>query len=698
MSRTDNQHTGHAKLIDFWSPPPEAGEPIGCVATTYTFSPIFFEENCLSHFLKMESDPDNDGSVFLIEREEKMSSVQCISVLVDQHYCKGARNLRWDIIPARISKAIMHAKIAVLCWSKLVRVIVGSANLTEQGYRINQEIFGSLDFLEGSEIPVSALKTILDFLKEMVDHSTNSPDQPEVRRWHNFLTDIEKRTKNWGHTVPYWGGKDVRIYPLLIGPKRQDLFGQLRNYWNQVSSRPPEYAWITSPFFDPPDSSNIPSKKIWEVLNQRGTACVYYYVRAEDNKDEKQLIIKAPESLLKSAPNQRSSIEIRFAKVTELFDTKEIKEFRPLHIKSIWLQNDEWVLYAIGSSNFTTLGTGVGSTANFEANIVYLASRTQNKATVNLFEKSSLSKDNKDNLVIDEHTVWERQANEDEPDSECPTLLPSVFDYAIYGRDEQMVSFVRFYFSSQDLPKGFSISHEDGKEVFYDERKWMEDGKPLEHRLAWKSDLPPSGFNVIWDDAKNSAWWPVNIENASALPPPPELKDLPMEVLMSILTSARPLHQVIGAWLKKKQATQGNKQKPVVDPHKKVDTTKFLFQRTRQISWALRSLKERLERPFYTKESLHWRLRGPIGVLTLAQTIIKEGKSEDEKAYLIAEIVLELGRINHKEDARSLKREDVTEELRRIIREIKETILPSIQISDDLINAYVSKAFRESLK
>ncbi len=696
MSRINTQHAGYAKLIDYWSPPSEAGEPIGCVATTYTFSPVFFEEDCLSRFLKMESDPDNDGSVFIIEREEKMASVRCISVLVDQHYCRGARSLRWDIIPARISKAIMHAKISVLCWSNLVRVIVGSANITEQGYRINQEIFGSLDFHEGSEIPVSVLKSILDFLIETVDRCTNSPNQPEVSRLRNFITDIGRSTRNWGRIKPYWGGKDVRIYPLLIGPGRPDLFDQVKNYWNQASSRPPEYAWITSPFFDPPDSSNIPAKRIWEVLNQRGTACVSYYVCAEDNKDEKQQVINAPESLLKSVPNQRSSVEIHFTKVTEMFDTKEIKGFRPLHMKSIWLQNDEWVLYIIGSSNFTTLGTGVGSTANFEANIVYMASRTQNKAAFNIFEKSSLPKVNNNDLIIDEHTVWERQANEDEPDSECSTLLPSVFSYAIYGRDEQMVSFVRFHFSSQDLPKCFSISQEYGKEVFYDERKWMEDGKPQVVTIGWKRDLPPSGFIVNWDNEKNSAWWPVNIESASALPPPPELKDLPLEVLMSILTSARPLHQVIGVWLKKKQHL--NKPDVVVDPHKKVDTTKFLFQRTRQISWVLRLLKEKLERPFYTKESLHWRLRGPVGVFTLVQAIFKEGKSEDEKAFLVAEIVLELGRIKYKEDARSLKREVLEEEFRRIIREIKETILPSIQISDDLINVYVSNAFRESLK
>ncbi|MEB2309014.1 MAG: hypothetical protein OZ917_06895 [Candidatus Brocadiaceae bacterium] len=697
MSKTNHQHTGYAKLIDCWSPPPEAGEPIGCVATTYTFSPVFFEEDCLSRFLKMESDPNNDGSIFVFEREEKMASVECISVLVDQHYCKGARSLRWDIISARIPKAIMHAKISILYWSNLVRVIVGSANLTEEGYRKNQEIFGSLDFQEGSDIPVAVLKSILDFLKEMVDRCTNSPDQPEVRRWHNFITNIEKRARNWGRIEPYRGGKDIRIYPLLIGTEKPNLFDQVRNYWNEASSRPPEDAWITSPFFDPPDSSNIPAKRIWEVLNQRGMACVCYYVRAVDNKDEKQLIINAPESLLKSVPNKRSSVKIRFTRLTEMFDTKETREFRPLHMKSIWFQNDEWVLYVIGSSNFTTSGTGVGSTANFEANIVYMASRAQNKAAVNVLEKSSLSKSNKDDLVIDEYTVWDRQENEDERDSECLTLLPSVFDYAIYGRNDQIGAFVRFHFSSQDLPKGFSILQEEGKKVFYDERKWIEDGKLLEVTLKWKYDLPPSGFNVIWDGAKNSSWWPVNIESASALPPSPELKDIPLEILMAILTSARPLHQVIGVWLKKKQ--QFNKPDVVTDPRKKVDTTKFLFQRTRQISWVLRSLKERLERPFYTVESLQWRLRGPIGVLALIQTILREGKSEGEKAFLVAEIVLELGRINPKEDTpKSLKREDVIEELHKIIREIRETILPHIQISDDLMNTYLSKAFRESLK
>ena len=40
-------------MLDLWRPPPNAGEPIGCLATTYTFAPGLFDEQCLARFLEM---------------------------------------------------------------------------------------------------------------------------------------------------------------------------------------------------------------------------------------------------------------------------------------------------------------------------------------------------------------------------------------------------------------------------------------------------------------------------------------------------------------------------------------------------------------------------------------------------------------------------------------------------------------------
>ena len=122
----DNSNkNSYAKLLDFWSPPEQAGDPIGCVATTFTFDSSFFENECLARFIGMESDPNVDGPVYLIELEEKLAGLQCASVIVDQHHCDGKRSLRWDLIPFRDSKSILHAKISLLCWSNCIRVIFG---------------------------------------------------------------------------------------------------------------------------------------------------------------------------------------------------------------------------------------------------------------------------------------------------------------------------------------------------------------------------------------------------------------------------------------------------------------------------------------------------------------------------------------------------------------------------------------------
>ncbi|MEA3366070.1 MAG: hypothetical protein U9Q79_10570, partial [Candidatus Hydrogenedentes bacterium] len=138
-----DKKAGFGKLLDAWVPPKDAGLPIGCIATSFTFSSSFFEEECLSRFLSLETDPTEDGPLYLIEREEKLAQLICACAVVDQHHCKGSRSLRWDLLPARMPGGILHAKIGLLIWSNLVRVLIASANLTEDGYRRNLEIFGT---------------------------------------------------------------------------------------------------------------------------------------------------------------------------------------------------------------------------------------------------------------------------------------------------------------------------------------------------------------------------------------------------------------------------------------------------------------------------------------------------------------------------------------------------------------------------
>jgi hypothetical protein len=58
---------------------------------------------------------------------------------------RGLRSLRWDLPAARLPAGILHAKVSLLLWTNAARMIVASANLTDDGYRRNPEVFGVLD-------------------------------------------------------------------------------------------------------------------------------------------------------------------------------------------------------------------------------------------------------------------------------------------------------------------------------------------------------------------------------------------------------------------------------------------------------------------------------------------------------------------------------------------------------------------------
>jgi hypothetical protein len=179
------------------------------------------------------------------------------------------------------------------------------------------------------------------------------------------------------------------------------------------------------------------------------------------------------------------------------------------------------------------------------------------------------------------------------------------------------------------------------------EAEWLSAGKPGELEIAWNELRPPSGFLVRWDGSAADAWLPINVLNSASLPPPEELRDLPLDVLIDILTSARPLHQVMRAYLMRKKRAGLNgavNTIEILDPHKKVDVSGFLLQRTRRVSWALQGLRRRLERPVTSKDALKWRLYGPVGVMALAQALEKEAKTQEEKGFLISELILELFR------------------------------------------------------
>ena len=157
-----NSGSSRGAMLDLWQPPEGAGDPVGCVATTYTFHPGLFDEQCLARFLEIESEPDREDLAFLLEWETRLGGVYA-GVLVDHTQAGVEHSLRWDVLPVRVRAGKQHAKISLLSWTRRLRIIIASANLTEPGYRTNFEVAAAVD-LGPDDADLSMLGDAVTFL------------------------------------------------------------------------------------------------------------------------------------------------------------------------------------------------------------------------------------------------------------------------------------------------------------------------------------------------------------------------------------------------------------------------------------------------------------------------------------------------------------------------------------------------------
>jgi hypothetical protein len=156
-----------ARLLDLWRGEVSFGRPQGCVTTSFTFDAELFEEQCLARFLSIQSNSNETPRAYLIEREEKLS--QCFAcVLVDRGHAKPDRSLRWHMLPVSLPLGgVLHAKLTILAWENCIRVLIGSANLTEPAYRRNQEIVAVLDFGAEGNLSPALLTECVTFLRNV---------------------------------------------------------------------------------------------------------------------------------------------------------------------------------------------------------------------------------------------------------------------------------------------------------------------------------------------------------------------------------------------------------------------------------------------------------------------------------------------------------------------------------------------------
>lgn len=618
------QELAEGKLLDLWEPEPGFGPPIGCVATTFTFDAAFFEEQCLARFAGVESDPTENNRIYVNEREEKLS--QCFAaVIVDQAHVPRHRSLRWQVLAARVPRGIQHAKLSLLVWEKRIRVLIGSANLTEPGYRRNYENVGVLEFSAGplAATPLELLNDVLDFVEEVrsLAAGAKSSDGPQGGLTR-FIEGVRRQIRRWPR--PRWRRGKPHAQLVAIRPGQPTLFHQLGGL---VHGSPYDRAWVLSPFFDDGDGVKQVVGALEAILARRGDRTITFGApgrRLPDNTIQylAPVVLRKPFLL---------RVLHHFSFVDELSaNGKTAEHRRPLHAKSIWLTRDDGAIYCVGSSNFTCAGTGLANGAgNYELNIAYVIPDL-NSAFAQICEQTYPPW-----MYIDleEDEVQFIQDGQDRTTDGAETVaLPLHFEEATFDPGPPAV--VRCEIGT-GAPETFTIATADG-EILIDAVKWKALGSPATVTLPWPHQRPPSHLLVLWrsDSGELQSIWSVNVLDTRLLPPPEELRSLDLEELLHILTSTRPPHETVAKLLKRR--SKRKKGKAELDPHQRIDTHSFLLQRMRRFGLALEGLRARIEQPVHSREALHSRLKGPFGAMALAQRLAAD--DPDGAAFMISEL------------------------------------------------------------
>lgn len=387
------------RLIDLYLPRDEGFILESLVATTYQVDFEFFEEDLLARALGVRS-PVSRLRTFRSELERRLQTTD-VSVLYDLRGCERLARLspRVDAIPVVDRK--LHAKITLLMWvrnehdgkktpDRLLRLIVGSANLTRQGFRENYECVSAVDYGDRSRAPRSLLMTAISLVRQIAAKSAS----PQLaRQLESFQTQASALAEGeFGDEAPA---------SLVVA---NQVLTTIQIVWAELTDDPPTQLTIVSPFW--PEGKTAADALADLVKRFRSPNRVELVCRGTLSANGREWLPEFDAEVATSLKQQLDGrlflrpalpdvgIEQGNADEEETGDETEEHEFaqhlvgkkpndsqiqRPLHAKMIVLDGSAGSILYSGSSNCTRRGLGLGGATNWEAGFVYRLTPKQRK-------------------------------------------------------------------------------------------------------------------------------------------------------------------------------------------------------------------------------------------------------------------------------------------------------------------------------
>lgn len=633
-------------MLECWRPPSMAGEPIGCLATTFTFDPGFFEEQCLSRFLSIDSHPDRNGLAYLLERENMLGATYA-GVLIDHQQAGVDHSLRWDILPVRLPQnKCQHAKIALLAWARCIHIVIASANLTPSGYRNNQEVVGTLKFTPDCT-DHSQLDACCLFLNHLIGYVPTIGDIDTVyQRARSFVTHIQQHAAPWASDNPR--KKPFKPYLVFNLPEPGKTPSDIRTVLNGGRALDgcldtclryggaPSSIKVASPFFNQHENKDLPDEvtaQLCKRMARRVQRTLTFCVPELKTDQAATPRLAAPKSIKNSALRYVNRLFIE-----TLPHADPDKNPRPWHAKMLWLENANYAALMIGSSNFTSPAMGLHTVNNAEANLLYITSQQAYAK-----QKGELAKCWPETIrIVDidniEWTGIQYELGEADIDQSPP--LPQGFLAARFQAGEAPE--ISLHILPDKLPNHWQV-HGGTKytTLILNSGQYNQQKRPAVVRIPWKGQETPGKLLVQWQDQQT--FWPVNVDNAHDLPMAREIAAMSVHDLIHIL-SAHDYSMAIRAWARRQTANPDDENledavPAELDPLKRFRLQETFLHRIRTRARMLAGVRHNLQRPAYTEKVLRWRLEGIIGIKFLAEKIMAFTDNDSQKTI---ESVLEL--------------------------------------------------------
>ena len=660
-------------MLELWRPPHDAGEPIGCLASTYTFAPELFDEQCLARFLKIESEPNREDLAFLLERESRLGSIYA-GVLVDYTQAGVEHSLRWYVLPVRIPKGKQHAKISLLAWTRHVRIVVASANLTEAGYRTNHEVAGAIDLgPEGAD--GATLNQAVAFFRSLLQFVPGSAQRPrEVTRAEEFLDRVLTHVGAWNRARQQGKARQQLVFTLPSASEGQARRGSLDEAVRACRKRggSPVQARIASPFFDMNEDTSHVAASLCKLMARGGRRDLRIAVPAiRDGEEGAVPRLAAPIALLRTPPRYRGTVAVEI-----LPDLDADKNRRPWHAKMLGLATGGYTALMIGSSNFTCAGMGIGPSYNTEANLLTIVERVDYGRAAGKLESVWPEMES----VRDPQSAeWLGAQPENEEEEQTPeSLLPKGFLAATYRAGDVRQIVLRF--DPKHLPEEWRIDAcgHDAQELLT-AAFWREGGSSPSVELDWTPVQPPEKLRIQWSG--HAAFLPLNVEDASKLPPPPQLEHMSADNMLWILAAADP-SAAVRAWARSREPSDTfdpelDSAGPVdLDPLQRHDLQATFLHRIRRRARVLAQLRANLQRPVWGRQALEWRLRGLIGIAPLADRLVGDflnaDGAADEALLMLADFLIVLREVDYQPDDGCLPELEFQKVFRPFLSELAE--------------------------